>query len=353
MIIYLLMVFIVFIASILIFLFIYLVINKSIIIIKNYLISKYSNDIYPYINMYISGQEPKIPRVLLTKEKWKQDIIIDLLINKTLNIKSNEEKLRVNYLSKIIGLTNKLKIELLSNKVWIVTDATRKIGRLRIQELAPIIYSNLSSTEYDLWTASARALSVMGKKDLLVKFLINNENKLTKWSVIRINDFLNTGENEHIDIMLENVDKVSPLLRNIFIETFGKRKIVVSLPIIEEYIYSNNIEERIKALKAIGDIGITTRGDRIIDILENGNWTEKLMAIYAIQSCYIRKAVPLLIDLISDNNWWIRLRSAEALFNFGQIGLEKLKWTSLYHDDKYARDMAAKVLQDKKIGVIS
>lgn len=340
----------------LLILFLYLTIQKIIDNLFEKKKLKYRKKIQPQLSLNISKGNMYTQRLFQPKEKWKRAIIIDFLINKATTIKNKDEIYRIKQISNELGLTEDLAEKLIDIKWWTAADATRKVGILKLNELSPLILKNLNSEEYDLWTASARALSKMNKTSYLIKFLIEKENSLKNPSIIRIGDMLIQSNEEDgdkdIDLMLENINNVSFLLKGIFIEALAKRKAVIALPYIEQFLESDEMEYRLKALKAIGDIGLTSREEDIIKFLSSNNWIEKVMAIRIIQVCSIRRAIPDLIDLLSDKNWWTRLRSAEALRGFGPVGIEKLKWIIEFHTDAYARDMAAKVLQEGEFEVM-
>lgn len=332
--------------------FIYLTLNKLILKLLAAKKINYRRKIYPLLNLYISTNDQYINRFFYTKKKWKQEILIDVLYEKNLSTKNKEMIERINRLYKEFGLIDQLASNLVDKRWWVVADNTRKAGNLKITELVPIIYSNLYSTKYDIWTSSARALSKMGMNSYLIKFLLENEGKLEKWSVLRIGDMLeNDGEGD-IDLMLDSLDNTSPLLKGIFIETIGKRKEVRTLLAIEKYIDSDDLEIRIKALKAIGDIGLTTQEEKVLFLLHSVNWIEIVMAIRIVKNSSLRRAIPILENLLTNSNWWVRLRSAEALYSFGITGIERLEWIKVNHNDRYAKDMAKKVLQDKKFEVV-
>lgn len=332
--------------------FIYLTLNKLIEKLLEIRRINYSRKIYPLLNLYISTETPYINRIFYTKKKWKREIIINILYEKNLTTKNTEMLQSINRLYKELGLIDEVAGSLEDKRWWVVAENTRKAGNLKIIELIPNIYNNLDSSNYDIWTSSARALSKMGKNSLLIKFLLENDGKLEKWSVIRIGDMLDKEGEGDIELMLASLNDASPLLKGIFIETLGKRKNVKALPIIEQYLYSDDIEIRIKTLKAIGDIGLTTQEDKILLFLESENWVEKVMAIRIVKNSSMRRAIPILERLTTNSNWWIRLRAAEALYSFGTVGIEKLEQIKQKHDDPYAKDMAKKVLHDKEFEVV-
>lgn len=332
--------------------FIYLTFNKFISKFIDIKRSNYRKKIYPLLNIYLAADSEYINRVFYTKKRWKREIIIDILYEKILVTKSKELLDSINRLYKELGLIDELASNLRDKRWWIVADTTRRIGNLRIVELVPIIYSNLSSSNYDVWTSSARALSKMGKNTLLIKFLLENDRKLEKWSVIRIGDMLDNEGDGDLDLMLDSLEDASSLLKGIFIEAIGERKAVKALPVIEQYLDSDDSEIRITAFKAIGDIGLTTQQEKVISLLYSDNWVEIVMAIRIVKESSLRVAIPILEQLMTNSNWWIRLRASEALFSFGTIGIERLEQIRAKHNDPYARDMANKVLQDKDFEVV-
>ena len=334
---------------ILISLFLYLIFNKATDKYFEKKKVKYRKKISPFLNLYLSNDNIPLNRLFLTKKKWKRDIIIEFLYNKSATTKNEEEMIKISGLCKSIGLTDELSKRLKSKNWWIVADATRKVGRLKLTELTPLLLNNLQSSEYDVWTTSARALGNMGQINYLIKLLIEKESTLERWSLIRIGDILIQANQGDFDIIIDHLDNVSALLKGIFIETLGKRKAVKALPVIEKYLESDNIELRLKALKAIGEIGITSNENKILELISSSNWLEAVMAIQTAQKCSIRQSIPILLTLISNQNWWVRLRSAEAIYSFGIIGKEKLLWISRFHEDPYAKNMAEKVLLEANL----
>lgn len=348
---YILILFNIVVASFLVGLLFFLLIRK---VAYNYLQEKkrkYYNFIYPKVSNYITLGNLEHFRTFLPNKEWKREVFMGILLHLCSTLKSADELYRIKSLVDSNGLQEELGKQLQDKKWWIAAEATRKVGKLRLDNLIPLVLKNLHSVHYDLWTSSARALSLMNKNKYIIQFLIEHGEGLKPSVIIRLGDMLMQGEDIDVDIILDHFTKVDPVVQNVFIEILGKRKEYRILPFIEDYLQSEDTEMRLKALKSIAELGMTTREKKIIALLSIDFWTEKVMAIRVVQSCSIKRALPKLVELLSDPNWWVRLRAAEAISSFGKEGIAKLTWASHSHSDKYARHMAMRVLEAKQFEV--
>lgn len=333
----------------------YLLIRKVLIIIHSKRKNSYYQSMYPKLSQYITNgeNEHNLHRSFQPTENWKREVVIGILYQFCSTLNSDDEVDRIGKIIQSIGLDQELAKKLKDPRWWTVVEATNRVGKFRLRELSDVIVENLNSPEYDLWIASARALSLMNKSELLVNFLLEKETELPNWSIIRMSDILVHGGDESIDPMIRHLSQASPLLQGLFIDILGKKKVITAIPAIETYLFHEDEKFRLKALKAIGDIGLTNHEEYVISLLHSSSWAERLNTIHAVRNCAIHEATQYLCELVSDSNWWVRLRAAEALFSFGTKGKEYLTWASVYHQDRFARDMAKKVLQNSKFGVIS
>jgi len=342
-----LMIFLTIIVALIIFsLLVFLLIRKYFF---NYFAKKRNNyyeKTLPIVIRYVTGKDERLGRGLNTTSKWQREVITEILYKVSRKITSEEEINRVRFVSQSIGYTDELKQSLIQRKKLIeVSEATKKAGVLRLKDLAPLIEKNLYEDDVDLWLSSARALANMGESSPIIRFLANSERDISQKVVIRIGDMLLRSNTVDENEMMDHFDSASLIVQRVFIETFGRKKMFRTLPIIESCLEHEDLELQVKALKAIGEMGLTTKQDEIMEFLFHPEWVVKVAAINAIHSCKVMKAVDILTELLADENWWVRLRAAEALKGFGIIGKEKLLWTQQFHGDLFAREMAEKVLQ--------
>lgn len=340
--IYLLLMSILYLFSVVSIIFLYLIIRKS---IRNRLARKqvaYFFYIYPKVidHIKVDGN----PRLFDINEKWKRDVIGNVLLEAASTFKGKDEIQRINILSDEIGLTNELTKKMQDKRWWIASEATRMVGQLKLESLTPILLKNMASEHYDLWTSSARALSHMNHQQDLIQFIFENEHKLKRWSIIRIIDMLKNLSDSHVELILHKQTESSIFLQGLFIEIIGKSRAYSALVHIESYLDSEHQALRVKALRAIADLSMTTRADKIYEFLKSENWLERLNAILVIKACHLKTGMKGVIPLLSDSQWWVRYRAAETLYSFGNTGIEKLNEAMLFHEDRYAREMAERIL---------
>jgi hypothetical protein len=336
---------------VLILLSLFLLVQKIILNIREKRKNAYKSIIFPEIIRYITKGEKSTYRLLdKSSNKWKRSIIIEIIYNLSTVIKSKSEFDRLHHLCDQIGLTDEIHKQILDHRWWIATEATRKVGKLQIVKFITIIKNNLYSEEFDLWTASARALKDIGASGDLIEFMIKQEHEVTFQTLERMTDMLKRGAESDIDLIHQHIDQVSDPLKGLLLDLLGYRKSVKSLPIIEYYLNDSNRDIRIRALKSISEIRLTSRADLILERLQVDDWAEQLAAVRASRSCAIVSALPILEKLVSHNNWWLRLRSVQAIASFGKEGRNRLDWISNNHHDRFARDMASIVLDYQTFG---
>ncbi len=54
-----------------------------------------------------------------------------------------------------------------------------------------------------------------------------------------------------------------------------------------------------------------------------------------------------LMPLLGDRNWWVRRAAATSLAKAGDEGMKALRWAAVAHPDRYARDVANEVLNER------
>lgn len=302
--------------------------------------------------LYITCKNTSLFESFNFQKKWEREVVVDILLHVSTVLKGKEEFARIAEISDIIGLTNELREAIKHEKWWISAEATRKAGKLKLTCLEEIITENLFSDNYDLWMTSARALSFMNQHKLLILFFMKNEKKIPKWSVMRMVDMFKNISEADCQFLIANFDELSPIYQGLLIEVLGKRKIMFALHHIEAFLESENFELRLKSMKAIAELGITSQSAKVKNLLTSESWIEKVNSILIIKNCNIKEALNDIAALVSDQNWWVRYRAAEALFSFGERGITTLEHIKYFHKDSYARDMAERILLDKSLGVL-
>ncbi|WP_175428241.1 HEAT repeat domain-containing protein [Bacillus solimangrovi] len=285
----------------------------------------------------------------MSSVKWKRDIVKQIVLDIVDVINSDEELKRLNEVANYIGIIDEIDTMLQDKRWWIVAGGILKAGRMQQKKFIPIIKECMYADKFDLVHLSAKALCQMGESTHVVDYLIKNEQHLSKKVIVNLGDMLShkTTDDKQVKCIVENFNNVSPKLQSLFIEVLGKRKVASQLPLITSLLNDENKELRLKALRSIGNIGITLVDESVFKLLSSDDWQERVLAIFVIRNCKLERAIPILVEeSLQDMNWWVRVRSAQALASFGELGHKKLEWASQFHEDAYARDIAKKTLQE-------
>ncbi|MDQ0973173.1 hypothetical protein QFZ31_003051 [Neobacillus niacini] len=121
---------------------------------------------------------------------------------------------------------------------------------------------------------------------------------------------------------------------------------VISLKKAIEYrFFTENIfmsykgEVRLRALKALAEIGYVSNIEPYLHLLHSSSWQERMVAAKLIGSIQEEKGIPRLIELLHDQIWWVRSQAGQSISQFpnGKAILQSVLETS---KDTFARDMA-------------
>lgn len=98
-------------------------------------------------------------------------------------------------------------------------------------------------------------------------------------------------------------------------------------------------EIRIRALKAMAEIGMPLEAERLKQHLCSSHWQERLMAARLAGKCREERLLPLLYERLSDRSFVVRSEAAAAIARLpgGRTALRAAARTA---SDRYARDMA-------------
>jgi hypothetical protein len=121
---------------------------------------------------------------------------------------------------------------------------------------------------------------------------------------------------------------------------------VISVKRATEYrVFTENVfstyqgEMKIRALKALAEIGYIKDIEPCLEMMHSSKWQERMVAAKLIGSIKEEKGIPRLIELLHDQTWWVRSQAGQSISQFpnGKEILQKVLETS---KDAYARDMA-------------
>lgn len=127
------------------------------------------------------------------------------------------------------------------------------------------------------------------------------------------------------------------------IDTIGLKRNIDFLPYLESLLDHEDVELRIRCLKAIYEIGIVKDINRYIPFVHSPNWEERLMAGKLFMYAPLTLTRPYIEKLLHDHSWWVRNQAAKTIRN-AKGGKEILENIILIDNDRYAVDIAKEVL---------
>ncbi|MBB6284017.1 HEAT repeat domain-containing protein [Geobacillus subterraneus] len=111
---------------------------------------------------------------------------------------------------------------------------------------------------------------------------------------------------------------------------------------------SEEWEIRVRALKAMAEIGVPLGARQLERHLRSPHWQERLMAARLAGKCREEKLLPLLCERLSDRSFAVRSEAAAAIARLPG-GRAVLRTAAQNVDDRYARDMARQWLEGEEI----
>ena len=128
------------------------------------------------------------------------------------------------------------------------------------------------------------------------------------------------------------------------IDTLGIKRNEDNLPFLEARLKNGDAEIRIRALKAIHEIGIILNQEEYLSFADSSIWEERLMITKLLGNLPLDDTLPYLEKLLQDESWWVRSQAAKTIGN-GKNGNEMLQAFIETATDKYAVDIAYEVLR--------
>ncbi|MFC0296821.1 HEAT repeat domain-containing protein [Geobacillus jurassicus] len=139
--------------------------------------------------------------------------------------------------------------------------------------------------------------------------------------------------------------ELPPAGKYAFIDMIGIRRREERLFLLEQ-LASEELEIRVRALKAMSEIGIPLEAPKLERYLCSPHWQERLMAARLAGKCREERLLPLLYERLADRSFAVRSEAAAAIARLpgGRAVLHKAARTAV---DRYARDIAKQWLGEE------
>ncbi len=274
------------------------------------------------------------------------DMFIEFLFYYLENIKGEDAK-KIRGIFKGMGLLDR-ELEFLthSKNLWRRSLAAFRLGQVKAPEAKEALIESLSD-ESDLvsYTASA-ALMKIGDRESIGKILgiLLAQEDLSGELFAEI--ILGYGS----DVVSEVSQALSiynelPRSRTKIIDFLGHyRRVEIAPFLISLLTTSENAEEKIHVIKALGNLIEPKSFPALVSCLKNSNPTIRSQAAKALGYFKDEAAFDELAELLSDKDWWCRYHAALAIFKTGESG--KLFLKKLYKEtkDPFARDVIQQLM---------
>ncbi|MEH7117924.1 HEAT repeat domain-containing protein [Neobacillus vireti] len=312
----------------------YLIIRKTIDIRKRKKIEQFRESYNPIISSILiegSFSRKLVPETILQKKAIEQ-----LLSRYTKVIEGEEEKKRLSELASMY-LSDYYQKQLQSRKwstrmntlyhiedfnmINLLEDVLRLLNRKRLSNQERIYVLRILalfqfSQLFDLLTTKFQHLTEFDYRHILMPL---EQNKFDQY-VLHFH---------HAELPLQKA----------IIDVIASKREVSYIHFLEKIFSSYSGEIRLRALKALAEIGYVKNSAPYLELLFSDKWEERMIAAKLIGSLKEEEAIPRLIELLHDRTWWVRSQAGHAISQFTQ-GKEILKSVLESSKDTFARDMA-------------
>lgn len=156
--------------------------------------------------------------------------------------------------------------------------------------------------------------------------------------------FMDVSE-DVFEALLKEIDTLPLTCQYCVVDLVGIRRERAYLSYLNTFISSNDDEMRIRALKAIYEIGVVTDIQSYTQFSEADAWEERLMFVKLLAYIPVEEAYPHLRKRMRDEAWWVRLQAGTVMRNY-KNGAQLLEEIVETEQDPFAVDMAKAFLKE-------
>ncbi|MFP7295640.1 HEAT repeat domain-containing protein [Neobacillus niacini] len=320
--------------SLLFLLLVYLMIRKMWEIKKRKEIDSYKDKINPFFFSIIV--EGEFSRALGFGTSIKLKAIEELLSRYVKILEGEEERKRLSDLASLYLQDYYRK--LLKNRRWSrrmnalyhIEDFHMTVLKEDVIQL--ITKKTLSKRENVQVLRILASFQTNGFPDLLK----NHEHYLNEYDYRSILMRLNQGLFEQFVLQFH---KSSNSLQLAILDVISLKKANIYRAFTESVFTAYKGEVRIRALKALAEIGDMQDVEPCLEMMYSPEWQERMVAAKLIGSIKEERGIPRLIELLHDHSWWVRSQAGQSISQFPN-GKSILQSVLARSKDAFARDMA-------------
>ncbi len=321
------------IVSLLLLLLIYLLIRKTIDIRSKKILKEQKEKYHSYL--YTNLFEGNYTRGLIPKTKIQKMAVEELLSQYGKMLEGEQEKTRLTELADLYLADHYWK-RLKSRKWSSRMNALYYIEDFRLTKLVNdvlLLLDKRSSTEEVIHVL--RILASFQYPSIF-EMLTQRYNSFSEFEYRNILIRLEKGS---FDQFVLGFSQCQNQLQYAILDVIAVKKELSYCLFSEQVFLSYSGETKLRALKALAELGYVKNIEPYFDLLVSSKWEERMISAKLFGALQERSCLPRLINLLHDQIWWVRSQAGQAIVKFpnGKQILQNVYETS---KDPFAKDMA-------------
>ncbi len=226
---------------------------------------------------------------------------------------------------------------------------TKMTAELKLDGFIPEILTNIKRWENDseAQQVGLLALCLNGKKKALVELLSHKDFKLMV-SFRTMQELIESFNGDKIKLFKELLSRsCDTYIYRACIQSIGNEKIYELAEEVMLFLNSENLNLRISATRALGELKYKPAKDMLLKILPESDWELTSAIVEALSKISPEDCYETILPFVFHKEWWVRYRTAEILVSLQES--DKLITDIEKSKDKYASEIVEYMLQRKEL----
>lgn len=297
---------------------------------------QYSTSLYLYLT-----EGDALPNSFIPSTMWKKQAIEEMLSSYSNNIAGDRMISQVNaYTEKYLleHYRKQLKSPKWSTRLNVLYKIVDFHMYFLIDDVLQLLHSKQSYSKEEYFQMY-RLLAIFRHEGLL-NLLIHPG---IEFGELDYKKLLYSLDQDQLETLIEQYEHLPFLLKKSLIEIIGIKHLNEFVLFLEQRLYEDVPEIRIRALKSIGEIGFIRDLSLYLPFAQSVHWEERMMLAKILAYVPLSRSYSHLYNLLMDSSWWVRFQAARSIFSHKK-GEEVLERIITSANDQFAIDMAKEVL---------
>lgn len=207
-----------------------------------------------------------------------------------------------------------------SDQPYLSIVGCQTLVRLDPERGIPILLRKYTSTEA-FPASEASSMLKLARPETVTDLLLEELEEENRSGKIRIAKLLEAGD----------PGEIRPIIHNLLEESDSDDELIADL------------------LDVLGSFGHPADESLLIPYTDHSSEPVRLKAVKALGNVGTSESTVPLTNALGDANWWVRYRAAESLTKIPDITPDWLKKTMNNHDDPYAQDIMERVMVERNL----